>query len=414
MRRRLERGRFIFSMPRSIIMGIDPGDSSVKAVVLERGERDVPPKVLAMVKKPSLGFKQGYIVDLDDAGESIESLVKEVERASGVRARRALVAVGGIPLAGAVLESSIAVSRADSVITEDDVSRAIDAARERLPGAANRTVLAEFPVGFKLDRERVLANPVGMSGQKLEARVHFLSYLSRHLDDLEDLFESRGFTLRDGDFVPSPIVSSFVSVTKQQRAAGCVLADIGSDTTHVAVFEDGSLISAAVLPVGSKAITNDIALGLRVSLEDAEELKRGGEKSGPAKKKIDDIIEARLSDIFELIERHLEKLGRNGLLPAGIVLTGGGALIPGVDELARHQLRLPARVTRTLFPVNVPMRQDDPRASRLAVSDPTFAVAYGLACYGLDPRNTRDSFGFSVLSRDVTNSLRSFLRHFLP
>ena len=235
--RRLEtEGALFFSMTRSIIMGIDPGDSSVKAVVLERGELDAPPKILAMVKKPSLGFKQGYIVDPDDAGESIESLVKEVERTSGVRARRSLVAVGGIPLAGAVLESSIAVSRADNVITEDDVSRAIDTARERLPGAANRTVLAEFPVWFKLDRERILASPVGMNGQKLEARVHFLSYLRQHLDDLEDLFESRGLTLRDGDFVPSPIASSFVSVTKPQRAAGCVLADIGSDTTHIALF----------------------------------------------------------------------------------------------------------------------------------------------------------------------------------
>ncbi len=395
-------------------MGIDPGDSSVKAVVLERGEGDAPPKVLAVVKRPSLGFKQGYISDPDDAGESIEGLVKEVERTTGVRARRTLVAVGGIPLTGVVLESSIAVSRADNIITEDDVSRVVDAARERLPGAANRTILSEIPVGFKLDRERVFASPVGMTGLKLEARVHFLSYLRQHLDNLEDLFESHGLTLRDGDLVPSPIASSFVSITKPQRAVGCVLADIGSDTTHIAVFEDGSLVSAAVFPVGSKAITNDIALGLRISLEDAEELKRGGEKSGPAKRKIDDIIEARLSDIFELIEKHLEKIGRNGLLPAGIVLTGGGALIPGVDEFARRELRLPARVTRTLFPVNVSMGHDDPRAGRLAISDPTFAVAYGLAAYGLDPRNTRGSFGFSVFSRDITNSLRSFSRHFLP
>ena len=395
-------------------MGIDPGDSSVKAVVLERGENDAPPKVLAMVKKPSVGFKQGYISDPDDAGECVEAVVKEVERMSGVRARRILVAAGGIPLSGTVIESSIVVSRADNVITADDVSRVLDAARERLPGAANRTILAELPVGFKLDRERIFASPVGMTGLKLEMRVHFLSYLRQHLDDLEDLFESRGLKLRDGDLIPSPIASSFVSITKPQRAVGCVLADIGSDTTHIAVFEDNSLVSTAVFPVGSKAITNDIALGLRVSLEDAEELKRGGEKSGPAKKKIDDIIEARLSDIFELIEKHLEKLGRNGLLPAGIVLTGGGALIPGVDELARHQLRLPARVTRVLFPVNVAISHDDPRAGRLAVSDPTFAVAYGLAAYGLDPRNALDSFGFSTLSRDVTNSLRSFLRHFLP
>ena len=206
------------------------------------------------------------------------------------------------------------------------------------------------------------------------------------------------------DFVAAPLAASLVTLTKQQKMAGVVLANIGSETVSIVVFENNLPISLEIFPIGSNDITNDIALGLRVPLEEAEDIKRGAIVGGNfSRKKLDEIVEARLSDIFELIEAHLKKLGRSGLLPAGIVLTGGGSAIETVDDLAKAALRLPSRVASVSFGDNI----------RGQIKDASWSVAYGLCILGLNSGESENVSGMKLV-KQTKNSVVSFLRQFLP
>ncbi|HBV00933.1 MAG TPA: hypothetical protein DEF00_00870 [Candidatus Taylorbacteria bacterium] len=186
--------------------------------------------------------------------------------------------------------------------------------------------------------------------------------------------------------------------------AGVVLANIGSETVSIVVFENNLPISLEIFPIGSNDITNDIALGLRVPLEEAENIKRGTIVGGNyPRKKLEEIIEARLSDIFELIESHLKKLGRSGLLPAGIVLTGGGSAIETVGDLAKTSLRLPSRVAAISFGDNI----------RGQIRDASWSVAYGLCVIGLENGDEETMSGLKLVKR-TRKGLMNFLRQFLP
>jgi cell division protein FtsA len=214
-----------------------------------------------------------------------------------------------------------------------------------------------------------------MKGAKIEVKTLFVTCLGQHLDELVQVIEDAGVEIEY--VVAAPVAASLVALSRKQRTVGCVLVNIGAETVSMVVFEDDMPIFLHVFPIGSTDITNDIALGLQISLDEAEEIKRTGANIGGfSRRKLDDIIEARLSDILELIEADLKKIGRNGLLPAGVVLTGGGAGISTIEDLARATLRLPSIVPSggdKSDPKNVHARQ---------VKDSGWFVAYGLCVYG--------------------------------
>ena len=198
----------------------------------------------------------------------------------------------------------------------------------------------------------------------------------------------------------SPLAGSLVMLTKTQKKAGCVLANIGAETVSIVVFENNVPISIKVFPVGSNDITNDIALGLKIPLDEAEKIKRGGMSNKPySKKKLDEIISGRLTDIFKLIDDHLKKIKRDGLLPAGIILTGGGSSITTAQDLARASLRLPSKIA-TLDP-----------GQNGKVRDATWAVGYGLCIWGMT--GTEEESGIN-LARNTGNTLLSWFKQFLP
>ena len=204
------------------------------------------------------------------------------------------------------------------------------------------------------------------------------------------------------DVMAAPIAASHVTLTKTQKIAGCVLANIGSETTSIIVFEDNIPVSMEVFPFGSNDITNDIALGLKVSIEEAENIKLGTGKETYSKKKLDEIVVARLSDIFDLIEDHLTKIDRNGLLPAGIVITGGGSGIPNIEELAKAALRLPSKQSRLRFEGNL----------KGITNDFEWAVAYGLTVVGNSPEQV-GIFDSEPIGSPV-NPIWKWLKKFLP
>src|SRR3989338_2682124 len=393
-------------MSKTIAVGIDIGTYQVKVVAAENtleGERAVP-KGVGVGFAESRGLRHGYILNQTDAVKSVRQALAQASKAAGFPIPRAIASIGGIGLGTVTSSGTVVISRADSEVTELDVKKAIETSREEIPSSlsVNRRILHTIPLSFRVDGKAVWGKPEGLTGSKLDVKTLFITCFEHHINDLLETLAEAGVEVED--LVAAPVAASLVTLTKQQKMAGVVLANIGSETVSIIVFENNLPISLEIFPIGSNDITNDIALGLRVPLEEAEEIKRCSIVGGNyPRKKLDEIIEARLSDIFELIEAHLKKLGRSGLLPAGIVLTGGGSAIETVDDLAKAALRLPSRIASVSFGDNI----------RGQIRDASWSVAYGLCILGLQNSEEEAISGLKLVKK-TKNNLLNLLRQFLP
>ncbi len=355
-------------MAKDIAVGIDIGTYQVKVMVAERlsTAKNEPPRVIGTGFTESRGLRHGYIVNQDDVTKSVLAAISQAERASGIKIRRATIAIGGVGLGSIVVTGGTAISRADAEVSEHDIEAAIEQSKKEIPPALiiNRTILHILPIQYRLDGKTITSNrPIGLKGSRLEVKTLFITSMEQHFNDLIAAVENAGVEVEDT--VASPIAASEVTLTKAQKIAGVVLTNIGAETVTIVVFEEGIPISLEIFPLGSTDITNDIALGLKIPLEEAEDLKRGNiSQTEYPKKKLDEIVAARVSDIFELIEAHLKKIGKNGLLPAGIVLTGGGSGITTIEDLAKASLNLPSRVANL--------------GIRGSIKDAFWSVSYGL------------------------------------
>ncbi len=373
-------------------------------VACELKKGDSTPTVLALVKKNSRGLRRGYVLNYEEALESIRSAISDAERIIKQKIRHLSLSIGGTTLESKILEGGVVVSRPDAEINQSDILRAIDQAEASLPDSANRQVLHRIPISFKLDGKKVPGRPEGLKGSKLEVRALFISYSSLHLKDVVRMLDELGIVV--DDIVASPLSASTALLSRVQKMAGCVLVNIGSQTTSIAVYEDGLPISVQVFPLGSTDITNDIALGFRIPLEDAERIKKGDIDSSTPKKKLDEIISARLADIFQYIEMHLKKLGRNGLLPAGIIITGGGSGISNIEDLAKNYFKLPAKIAHP----------DIAQISKNQIKDSSWAVAYGL-CLFIFLDNPEDSFlprRHGAKSPTIWSTIGDWFKELLP
>ncbi len=391
-------------MSERIITGIDVGTYQVKVVIVRvqktKGGNSPLPQIIGTGYAESRGLRNGYIINETDVVRSVRSAVAQAEKAAGVEIRKAYVGIGGIGIDEIVSRGEIISSRADSEITQVDVDKCMQDSEERIvEHLPNRKILHAIPLSYKIDGELVLGRPHGMHGTKLEVETLFISTFERHLDDLINAIETTGIVVED--VMASPLAASFVMLSKAQKRAGCVLANIGAETVSVAVFENSTPISIKVFPIGSNDITNDIALGLKITLEEAEKIKRGGMSSASySKKRLDEIIAARLTDIFELIDAHLKKIKRDGLLPAGVIITGGGSGVASIQDLAKAALRLPSRIA-TLDP-----------GQNGKVRDASWAVAYGLCMWGAS--DNKDEGGGVGLAKKTKNTLLNWFSQFLP
>jgi|ERR1035437_4681483 cell division protein FtsA len=394
-------------MSRNITVGVDVGTYQIKVVVAEQGEENTHPHILGTGFAESRGLRHGYIVNSTEVSSGLRTALAQASKMSGVQIKRAYVSVGGIGLSSVVATGLAMITRGDAEISELDTTKAMDIAREAIPPALsqNRRIIYEIPVKYRVDSKDVLGNhPLGLKGMKLEVRALFIMCLESHLKDLIDAVEDAGIEVID--VVASPIAASFVTLTKAQKIAGCVLANIGAETLSIVVFENNIPISLEVFPLGGTDITNDIALGLRISLEEAESIKLGGiTRTDYSKKKLDEIISARLSDMFELIEAHLKKIGRNGLLPAGIIITGGGSAMNVLVDMAKVSLKLPSRVAH----FNMPEKEKG------KVKEASFAVALGLCILGMSESDS-ESRGTIIIKtpKNIFKKVRDFVKPFLP
>ena len=393
-------------MARNIAVGIDIGTYQVKVVVSElvkENGRSIT-RIIGTGLTESKGLRHGYIINSNDVTESVKTAVRLAEKTSGIKINRAFVAVGGIGLSGVTASASTVIGRADLQISELDIEKLSEICEGSLPNnvTQNQRILHSIPLSYKIDGKIVLAkSPVDMKATKLEVKMLFITCLEPHLNDLLEAVDQSGIEVID--VIASPIAASFVTLSKQQKMAGCVLANIGAETISIVVFENNIPISLEVFPIGSTDITNDIALGLKIPLEEAENIKIGGlGMSSFPKKKLEEIISARLSDMFELMENHLKKIGRNGLLPAGIFITGGGGSIGTIEDFAKVALRLPSRLaTLTL---------GDQKNN---IKDSTWAVSYGLCMLGLS-KEEKVNLGLRNTMNKSGEKIFGWLKQFLP
>ncbi len=389
-------------MAQSYVTGIDVGTYHVKVVIAsDPGSPDgkIMPQIIGTGYAESRGLRNGYIINENDVVRSVRNAVAQAEKASGVKVKSAYISMGGIGLDEVHSHGEAITSRADSVISQADIDHAMQASEDTiLDKIPNRKIIHAIPLTFTVDGEKVHGRPHGLKGTKLEVDSLFVTAFEQHLNDLVSAIESIGITVHD--VMASPLAGSLVMLSKAQKRAGCVLANIGAETVSIVIFENSTPVSLKVFPIGSNDITNDIALGLKIPLDEAEKVKRGSMSSATfSKRKLDEIVSARLSDIFELIDSHLKKNKRDGLLPAGIILTGGGSTIAPIQELARTSLRLPSKIA-TLDP-----------GQNGKVRDASWAVAYGLCIWGLS--GTEEESGIN-LAKHTGNVLLNWLKQFLP
>jgi len=397
-------------MSQNISIGIDIGTSTTRVVVLQdiSAVENKSPKIFTTAEAPSKGLRHGYVTNVPEASKGIRAALKSIEKSLiGIKPPKICISVGGVGLGGNIFQSTIPLSKSELEVTDEDVAKVSESGRSDMPQAfaLNRKVIHSFPLQYKVDGRVIPGRPHGLKGSRLESRTLFITSLNHHINDVLEAIEDAGFEVED--IVSSPIARGNFLLSKAEKIAGVALLDIGSETVSLVVYENGLPISLETFSIGSNDITNDIALGLKISLKEAEEVKKGiVARTDYPKKKLDDIINARLSDIFDLVEAHLKKIGKNGLLPAGIVLCGGGSEIAHIEAIAKANLRLPAR--------RVEERIDNGVRGQIKISE--WAAAYGAALFSLSNED-EESFGLKqglALGKRAGKGMWEWIKQFLP
>ncbi|PIR95971.1 MAG: cell division protein FtsA, partial [Candidatus Doudnabacteria bacterium CG10_big_fil_rev_8_21_14_0_10_42_18] len=367
-------------MPKEIYLaGLDIGTANIRVVQAKLLQETGELSVIGISEVPAAGIRRGVIVDIEEAVSSISTALERCERMTGVPIISANVAISGNHISSIASHGVIAVSRADGEISEADVVRAVDAS-QAISIPPNKEVLHVFPKTFTLDGQTGIKDPLGMTGIRLEVDSLIVQAGLPFVRNLSRAVMQGGIELED--LVLSTCAASESVLSKRQKDLGAVLLDLGAGTTGLAVYEEGDLLHTAVLPVGSIHITNDIAIGLRISIETAEKVKVSFGHASPkevgkneeidlskldseetqntSRQYVAEIIEARLEEIFKMVNDELKSIDRAGKLPSGAVLTGGGSKLPGILEFAKKELKLPVSLGRPQNVSTVIDRVDDP------------------------------------------------------
>ncbi len=354
-------------MAQTIYTGIDIGTYHVKVVIAAPAPTpEAPMHIIGTGIASSKGMRHGYILDNAEATKSIRAALQRAQGAAKVAVRRARIAVGGAGLDEIKSSASITLTAWSGIVTDAALSRAWQESEKQASSKlVNRTVIHTIPLGYRIDGESVLGSPVGLQGTKLSVDTLIVTLLSQHYDDIIEAVEAAGVEVEG--VMASPLAASLVTLTKAQKTAGVCLANIGAETISVVVFDNDIPVSVKVFPIGAADITNTIALSFQVPLAEAEQLKRGAVTGSDIPgKKMDTIISTKLKEMFTLVNAHLKAIGRQRLLPAGIVITGGGSGLTSAAEIARAVLKLPSQTAQIGL------------LARASTVDATWAVAAGL------------------------------------
>ena len=378
-------------MQERVIVGIDVGTTNICVLVGEL-DRDGKLNIVGVGTCPSQGLRRGVVVNIEETVTSIAAALDRAERLSGKKITTAYVGIAGSHIASENSKGFVAISPSHRDIIQNDISRAIEVARA-IAIPANREVIHVIPRGYVVDGQEGIKNPIGMSGFRLEVETHIITGAVSSIHNLIKCVHKARVEIED--LVLEPLASSEAVLVDGETDLGVALVDIGGGTTDIAVFSDGAIWQTVVLPIGGNLITSDIAIGLRLPFGVAEELKVTYGHCDPStisdddmielaqfmpdcddlvpRKLLAEIIQARVEELFEMVHEEIRKSGYDGLLPAGLVLTGGTAELPGIQTLAGQILDLPTRIGS---PLGLHGLSD-------SISRPAYATAVGLLQWAL-------------------------------
>jgi cell division protein FtsA len=391
-------------MPNKFYAGIDIGTYHVKVVIAAPPEKpDLPMQILGTGTAASRGLRHGYIVDIKEAAQSVREAVARASAAAHVKVTNARVAVGGVGLEDMRSSADLSLTPSGGVVQDVDLERIKRESVKRASAKlANRRVLHTIPLEYRIDGTPIFGSPVGLQGTKLTVDTLLITMLAKHHDDVIDAIEAAGIEV-EGDAMASPIAASFVTLTKAQKMAGVVLANIGAETLSIIIYENDLPVSVKVFPIGGNVITESLALTFQMPLPEAEQAKRGAVLgSDVPDRRVQTVIQGRMKDMFTLIGAHLKTIGKNRLLPAGIVITGGGSGVATASDIAKSVLRIPSQVGQIGL------------LSRSASVDATWAVAYGLCRWGYAEDSSRGTHSFADVVSAWWKSIKATLGSVLP
>jgi cell division protein FtsA len=406
----------------AVLVAIDVGTSKVVALIGEV-TRDGALNIIGKGAPPATGLKKGVVINIDQTTASIAAAIEGAERLSGYKLESAFVGVGGSHVESQNSRGAIAVSGPRKEVSREDIARATEVARAvQIP--SNREVLHVLPRDFIVDGQEGVKDPLGMSAVRLEVETHIVHASATAVQNLSKCVQAAG--VRIDELVAASLASAEAVLSDTEKELGVAVADIGSGTTDLAFFVDGSPYHTAVLPIGGANVTNDVAIGLKTSIDSAERLKidhgtcdprmidpeepvivgdiNSGQRTATLGE-VSEIIEARMREIFEKIAEHMEAAGDRGMLPAGLVLTGGGSQLAGAAELGREVLQMPVRVAA---PTGVGGLVDN-------LLTPAYSTAIGLLLWGARAVTEGDDTRYeSAPANGLLARIRDWVRALFP
>jgi cell division protein FtsA len=403
-----------------IYIGLDIGSTKVCCIVGLHEEGAALPSVIGVGTAPTSGMRKGIVVDVEETVTSITAAVDEAERISGVAIDRATISIDGAHVSSQNSKGVIAVGRADQEVMVDDLVR-VEEAATAIQLQPNREIIQVFPRSYSVDSQQNIKDPVGMHGVRLEVESHIITGSVPAIKNLDRSIHQAGIAIQGQVLVP--LAAARAVLTKRQKELGVALVDIGGGTTGVAVYEEGDILYSSVIPVGAGHITNDLAIGLKTSIDTAEKIKLKHVRAHTSKanmaekirieelddddnlvtrKQLQNIAGARLDEIFHLVRLELRKVGKDVMLPGGVVLTGGGAKMAGIEELAKEALQLPAVVGKPEGFTGIVDR----------INDPAFAAPIGLMLENMSHGHEEMAPGATI--GQTVDRIKGIFKNFLP
>lgn len=399
-----------------ISVGLDVGTTKVCAVVADVGRKEA--EILGIGAAPSQGLRKGIVINIDATVASIMKAVKEAEACSGVRIKSVSVGISGAHIKG--FDSVGAVGLRGKEVSHADVSRSIDSAKA-VYVPLDKEVLHVLPSEFVLDGQDGITDPIGMSGVRLEARVHIITGAVSPMQNLIKCCEKAG--LEVSGIVFEPLASAHAALTNEEKESGSILVDLGGGTTEIALFKDGSLRYASVIGVGGNHFTNDIAVGFRITMGEAEKIKKtagaayehyvndaeeiqitqvGGQIRTLPRKYAAEILQPRCEEILELIKGEIGKCSGQGTALCGVIVTGGASQLNGLEKMAESVLGLPVRLG---LPGHLKGLNNE-------MKSPVYSTGVGLATYGSAPEmKDASSAGFLNVVAMMTGWVKDKFRY---
>ena len=405
-----------------VIVAIDIGTTKVCVLIGELDERAAGANVIGIGSAPSDGLRKGVVIDIDRTVQGVTSAMEAAERMSGYKVRSALVGVSGNHISSQNSRGMVAISGHRDV-ADDDTQRAIDAARAvSIPNT--RQILHVIARGYVVDGQAGVRDPIGMTAVRLEVETHIVTASATSVQNLSKCVQRAGVDI--DELVLTPLATSEAVLSDEDRELGVALVDLGGDTTDVAIFQEGSISHAATIPVGGRSVTSDLGIVLRAAPDSAEGIKLRyatalplevdpdevvqitsiGEElpHGVTRRHIAEIVQYRVQELFELVAAEIEAAGATNRLQAGLVLTGGGALLQGIGRAARDQLGMAARVTG---PRGLGGLTDQ-------ISTPPYAAASGLLLWGAHHWVTEEERARSRSADGVGSRIARLFRGLVP